>query len=136
MPDLIERLRELLGSDNRLRIAILFGSTARGTARPDSDVDVAIWPEPDFSPVEESALGAKLELALGAAVDLVRIDQAAPALRWRIARDGVVLRSHPPHAASRFLARAAIEHDDLRSLEIEAARRYRARLAAATDRRP
>ncbi len=36
-----------------------------------------------------------------------------------------------PQAAPRFLARAGIEHDELRELEIEAMRRYRVCLASA-----
>jgi hypothetical protein len=67
-------------------------------------------------------------------VDLVRLDRIQGALTWRVARDAVVLLSDPPSEAARFLARAGIEHDELRELEIEAMRRYRARLAAATSR--
>jgi hypothetical protein len=74
---------------------------------------------------------AALERATGAQVDLVRIDLVAPALRWRIARDGIVLLSEPAHVGTRFLGRAGIEHDEHRALEAEAASRYRARLAAS-----
>jgi predicted nucleotidyltransferase len=125
-----DRIRQVLLDGPPLQLAILFGSRARGTARPDSDIDLAILPEdPALSLRDESLLVANLEHATGARVDLVRVDHAAPALRWRIARDGIVLLSMPPQVAPRFLARAGIEHDELRELEIEAMRRYRARLA-------
>lgn len=87
--------------------------------------------DPALSLREENLLAANLERATGASIDLVRLDRAAPALRWRIARDGIVLLSSPPHAAARFLARAGIEHDERRELEMEAMRRYRLRLAAS-----
>ena len=108
----------------------MFGSRARGTARPDSDIDIAILPvDPTLSLGEENLLVADLERATGAPVDVVRLERAAPSLRWRIARDGVVLLSDPPTAAPRFLARTGIEYDERRELELEAMRRYRARLA-------
>ena len=126
-----DRIRQVLLEGPPLQLAILFGSRARRSARPDSDIDIAILPvEPELSLRDEGLLVANLERAAGASVDLVRLDRAAPALRWRIARDGVVLLSSPSHVAPRFLARAGIEHDELRDLEIDAMRRYRARLAA------
>lgn len=134
MTEAHDRIRQVLLEGPPLRLALLFGSRARKSARPDSDVDIAILPvEPDLSLRDEGLLVTSLERATGAPVDLVRLDRAAPALRWRIARDGIVLLSLPAHAAPRFLARAGIEHDELRDLEIEAMRRYRARLAAASD---
>lgn len=44
--DAVSRLRAALatGDAPRLRLALLFGSSARGTPRPDSDLDVAIVP--------------------------------------------------------------------------------------------
>ncbi len=127
-----DRIRQVLLEGPPLQLAILFGSRARGAARPDSDIDIAIVPvDTALSLRDENRLVAKLERATDAAVDLVRLDRAAPALRWRIARDGIVLVSNPPHIAPRFLARTAIEHDERRELEMEAMRRYRARLVAA-----
>lgn len=128
---LLDRLRGVLAAGPRLRFAILFGSRARGRARPDSDIDVAILPEDSaLSLMEEHTLAAELERVAGAPVDLVRIDHAPAALKWRIARDAVVLSSSPPAAAIRFLAGAGIEHDEVLDLEIEAMRLFRARLAA------
>jgi uncharacterized protein len=127
-----DTIRQALLDGPPLQLAILFGSRARGAARPDSDIDVAILPvDPALSLRDENVLVAQLERATGARVDLVRLDRAAPALRWRIARDGIVLLSNPPHVAPRFLARTGIEHDEHRALEVEAMRRYRERLAAS-----
>jgi uncharacterized protein len=127
-----DSIRQVLRAGPPLRLAILFGTRARGTARPDSDLDLAIIPvDAALSLRDENLLVANLERATGVEVDLVRLDRATPALRWRIARDGIVLLSNPPHLAPRFLARAGIEHDDMRELEVQAMRRYRSRLAAA-----
>lgn len=129
--ELQHQLRQALAKGPALRVAILFGSRATGHARPDSDVDVAILPaHVGLSLADENALAVELERAAGLPVDLVRLDHASEALRWRIARDGVVLFSDPPEAAIRFRAHAGIAHDEVRELEIEAMRRYRTRLAA------
>jgi predicted nucleotidyltransferase len=131
----LEQLRDVLSRGPRLRLAILFGSRARGTARPDSDVDVAVRPAQPLSLAEELELGAALERAAGAPVDLVILDEAPAGLRWRIARDGVVLMADPPYEASRFLARTGIAHDLDRELELDAMRRFRARIASESGTR-
>ena len=127
-----DSIRRVLLEGPPLQLAILFGSRARGGARSDSDLDLAILPvDPALTLRQENGLVAALEHVTGLRVDLVRLERAAPALRWRIARDGIVLLSDPAHVGPRFLARAGIEHDELRELEIEAMRRYRARLAGS-----
>lgn len=125
---LIDALRRVLADGPPLRLAILFGSRARGRAHARSDVDVAILPaDADLTLAAEHRLMGEIERAMGAPVDLVRIDRARPGLRWRIARDGVVLHSDPPWEAARFRARAGIERDELRELERDARRRCRER---------
>src|SRR5688572_29844 len=84
---LLDDLRSVLRRGPSLQFAILFGSRARKTARPDSDVDIAIMPTDEaMSLADEHALGAELERIAKVPVDLVRVDQSPSALRWRIAR--------------------------------------------------
>jgi predicted nucleotidyltransferase len=73
-----DRIRQALRDGPPLRLAILFGSRARRSARPDSDVDIAILPvDPALSLLDEGLLAASLERATGASIDLVRLDRAA-----------------------------------------------------------
>jgi uncharacterized protein len=67
----------------------LFGSTARGTARPDSDVDVLVDVAPDvrFSLVDLVSVKDFLEDRLGRTVDVVTREGLDPAIRDRVIRE-------------------------------------------------
>lgn len=67
----------------------LFGSTVRGTARPDSDVDLLIDVAPDvrFSLVDLVSVKDFLEDRLGRKVDVVTREGLDPAIRDRIIRE-------------------------------------------------
>jgi predicted nucleotidyltransferase len=62
----------------------VFGSVARGEARPDSDVDLALHFEPGRGVLDFCGLIADLEDLLGRRVDIV--DLAAPPRHARAAR--------------------------------------------------
>ena len=59
----------------------LFGSVARGVARPDSDVDLLIQPPQTMTLFGFSALALALEDLLGRPVDLVTYGALSPRLR-------------------------------------------------------
>jgi uncharacterized protein len=67
----------------------LFGSTARGTSRPDSDVDVLIDIAPDvsFSLVDLVSVKHFLEDNLARKVDVVIREGLDPAIRDRVIRE-------------------------------------------------
>ncbi|HEY3819356.1 MAG TPA: nucleotidyltransferase domain-containing protein [Polyangiaceae bacterium] len=114
-----------------LRLAVLFGSGARDALRADSDLDVGFLPrDPAIALAAELSLQAALERAAGRTVDLVRLDRASTLLRWRAAREGVLLVADSPREFPRFVARAGIEHGDFAPLYARTAERFRRRLAA------
>jgi uncharacterized protein len=79
------------------RFALLHGSRARGTHRPESDVDVAAW-WPSSPP-------ASFDVPLPDGVDLVVLHDEVPLeLAGRIARDGVLLFDDDPPARVRRVA--------------------------------
>src|SRR6185437_6206822 len=67
----------------------LFGSTARGTSRPDSDVDVLVDIAPDarFSPIDLVSVKHFLEDRLGRKVNVVTREGLDPAIRDRVIRE-------------------------------------------------
>jgi predicted nucleotidyltransferase len=80
-------------------LGVLFGSQARGAARPESDVDLALWlPQP---PSARELLAWRRELtdALGSPVQLVLVTpRLDPVLGFQIARHGTPVFEAPPGA--------------------------------------
>jgi uncharacterized protein len=132
----LEKLRAVLRQGPAVQLAILFGSAARGRMHSQSDLDVGIIPAgPDLTLAEELDLAAALTRATGTEVDLVRLDQASPVLRWEAAKAHISLISSAPNALPRFLAQAALDHADLAPLLADAQERLRRRLAERQPRR-
>jgi predicted nucleotidyltransferase len=113
----IDRLRQVLSSDSRIAYALLFGSRARGTPRPDSDLDLAVGLARRMEPLELGELVGKLESATGRTVDLVLLDEAPPALAYRVFRDGEVVCDRDPAAFASRKARAILEYLDFKPIE-------------------
>jgi uncharacterized protein len=101
-----------------VRLAWCFGSQARGEARGDSDVDVAVL-------VDAEALDRRGEVAtirrlagrLGRRVpstrlDLVLLNDASPLLRHRVLRDGQLLLARSEEERVRFVRQTLREVQD------------------------
>lgn len=90
-----DELRSFFERDRRGVVAAwLFGSVARGNARSDSDVDVALLFEqtpPSTYDAPQLELQAELSVALGREVDVVCMNVAPPDLRIRVLREGRLL---------------------------------------------
>ena len=83
-----------------LQHLVLFGSRARGEAGPRSDWELAYLASEGFDPV---ACQAELVLALGTdRIDLVNRRRSNGLLRFRAARDGVVLFERKAGSFERF----------------------------------
>jgi uncharacterized protein len=114
-----------------VRLAILFGSTARGTQRSDSDIDIGIVPEdPELPLNEELTLQTELSRVSGRQVDLVRLDRASTLLRWQVVRHGRALVEAEPFAAARFTADTVAEYLDFAPAFERAAENFRRVLTA------
>lgn len=105
----LKAMVEVLAAFPEVRLALLFGSEARGTARPDSDIDIAV----DAPLASLGQLGAALSSRLGAEVDVVRLDVVSIPLLEALISDGVVLHESRPGAGALWRSRvlAQLETD-------------------------
>ena len=132
----IDAVRRAVAERDDLVAAWVFGSVARGSARPDSDVDIAVLRgKPASGTLEDlpTELALYLERAVGREVDLVVIDDADVELVHRVLRDGVLVldRDRPRRIA--FEVRKRHEYFDLvpRLASIREAALRRARRVAS-----
>lgn len=107
----METLRQAIESRTDVRLAILFGSTARGTERPASDVDVAVLAR-DLDPL---ALARDLTRALGREVQIVDLESVGYPMLQAIVRDGIVVAEHERGCAARWRSRALVDLDNDRA---------------------
>ena len=89
-----------------MRLGLLFGSSARGTADEQSDVDVAIDVR---GAADRLNISAQLSAALGQEVDLVVLGDVGVPLLDELVRDGIVAYEASPYAGARWRTRALIE---------------------------
>jgi predicted nucleotidyltransferase len=113
----VEAVRKALAPyRDTIACAYLFGSQARGEARRDSDVDLAVLYR-DEPPPTLDGLGLELiaavEAATGRPADIVVLNRAAPDLVHRILRDGVLVLEGDRSARVRFEVRSRAEYFDV-----------------------
>ena len=126
--EILQVVRIRLEAEPEVLAAWLFGSRARGEARPDSDVDVAVLLRSDPPATLEGlhlGLESDLEQACRLPVDLVIVNRAPPDLVHRILRDGVLLLERDRSARVRFEVRSRNEYFDV----LPFLRRYRRMVA-------
>jgi predicted nucleotidyltransferase len=90
---LLAELRQALRTERRVRLAVLYGSVARGDEDAGSDLDLLVSLA-DGRPAVAFALTARLELLIGRKVDvaqLERVEADAPLLLDRVLDEGRVL---------------------------------------------
>lgn len=117
-------LRQVLDEDERVDYALLFGSSARGTAHAHSDLDIALGLKAGtcMEPLDLGDLVARVERATGRAVDVLLLDEASPAIAYRVFRDGRVIVDRNHRALVERKTRAILEYLDFRPIEALAAR--------------
>lgn len=117
---LIGKLRARLArSGPELVAAWLYGSFARGTARQDSDVDLALLYRSPLGPeldTPASRLEISLEEELGRTVEVVVANSGPPDLLHRVLRDGVLLLDRDRRARILFEVRTRKEFFDMQPI--------------------
>lgn len=136
---LVARLRDALASVDGVRVAYLFGSRARGNARADSDIDVAV--EFDRALDATARHDAYLDViaraedaaSLSVLVDVVDLRRTDSAVAFRAITEGSLILARTPGervAVEVFVGRNYDDDAYKRRLFEAAARRVAARWAA------
>lgn len=121
----IERLSRIAATIRGARLVVIFGSVARGRPSPWSDVDIGVsggeyW--------EGLRIGAQIGAAIGREPHVVDLDTASDALRFRVAREGILLWEDAPKTWTRFQADSAVRYFDVQSIVARCAEGVRRRL--------
>lgn len=88
---------QVVGREYPVRKIVLFGSRARGDAQPTSDIDLAVYPMPEFM-AEGRFAGCVEELETLLKIDLIFInDNTDPQLLKNIENEGVVIYEQSPY---------------------------------------
>lgn len=104
LPFDLDELRTVL-REHGVKFALVFGSRALGTARPDSDVDLAVW---SAGEIDEW----RLRGVLPDVVDLLTLRGAPEWLAGRAALDGVVVMDDDPPLRIRWQAQTCKRYLD------------------------
>jgi len=95
-----------LQADDRIHLAVLFGSSARGTSSSQSDLDIGVL---GLAAGDIPRVAVQLARVAGREVDLIDLASAPPLLRLEIARDGLLLFARPTYLWSEFRGQALID---------------------------
>ncbi|MDQ7794883.1 MAG: nucleotidyltransferase domain-containing protein [bacterium] len=108
---IVQRLGALLLEEERVRLAYLFGSLARGRTHRTSDVDVAVLYAPGFDAGDRLRLNLDLAFRLSrqlkVTVDIIDLAAARASLKHQVLRDGLLVleRDHAERVAFEVSAR-------------------------------
>jgi predicted nucleotidyltransferase len=81
---IISFLREKIDPD----LIYLFGSQAQGTARPESDVDIAYLGNSSLAPYERFMLAQELSRLIGKPVDLIDLSESTTVFQAQVVGSG------------------------------------------------
>lgn len=109
-----KNLKTLFEKENKILVAYLFGSHAKGNQTAESDIDIAVLLSATPKKTLEYHLHLMNELSkvLGNEVDLIILNTAPPMLKHQTIKHGKVIYCRDEKARIKFEARAQSEYLD------------------------
>ncbi len=104
---IVAGVKRALAGEAGVRLAIVFGSVARGAERPDSDVDVAVIARG----VELADIAARVSQAVGREADVVSLIDAGVPLIDAVLREGIVVYEGQPGVGASWWSRALMDRE-------------------------
>jgi hypothetical protein len=110
----LDALARFFESEDNILVAYLFGSHARKTDTPGSDIDIALLlsETPDRLLNYHLYLVDKLSEILGDGLDLIILNTAPPMLKHQVIKHGKIIYSRSERARITFETRAQSEYLD------------------------
>ncbi len=126
---IIEKIKAILEKDERIAFAYIHGSIVENsnTVR---DIDIAVWLKPGIDHLEYALeMGLKLELELGAPVDLHVLNNAPPPFKYSVYTKGKPIVVHDPMQHDMEVVKTILMYSDLQLLRrtIENSQHHNAR---------
>ena len=113
--DIEQEIRAVLEQHPKVTLAIMFGSMANGTARPESDLDLAVHADKPLSAEEKMRLIGDLAVLTGRPVDLIDMRTAGlPVLKQIFTKGRRILGT--PSLYATLLTRFQIDYADFMPL--------------------
>jgi len=111
LKEVIEKVKKVLEREDRVLVAVVYGSaTRRERVR---DIDIAIYAKPDMPLREFLRIEAELEREIGVPVDLVPLDRVPPELAYKALTSGVKAVSRSPVLYSALVAQVLAHMQDV-----------------------
>lgn len=111
---MIEGLKKMLQTKKNIVFAYLYGSRAKGTSRPDSDIDIAIYLSEKMTTDEYLDLKMELSEDLTKDVDLILLNEASPLLKFEVYQNHKVIFSKDKDAETSFKVKTIFEYNDFK----------------------
>lgn len=109
-----EDAARILADDPRVRLVMLFGSTADASRSSVRDIDLAILTDLELELWELLRLRAQLVEKAGAGIDLVPLNRAGIVLSWEVATSGCCLYAADRDIETDFITRAKMRYFDFK----------------------
>ncbi len=106
-----QTLQRVIHRHPHITLAILFGSCASGSAKPDSDIDIAVAAERPLTLDERAELVTEISEATGRPVDLIDLAEVGEPLLGQILTKGKRL-TEAPEPFARLLAQHWLDAAD------------------------
>lgn len=120
------RLYDFVAGREEIEAVILFGSVARGEARPDSDLDVGVLLNRKVYEAGFDLLRLIADMSDAferSDIDVVVLNGASPLLMHQVVRDGHVLYATSNRVVAEFQIYAIQQYEDTRPLRVARQRR-------------
>lgn len=136
--EVADRLAERLREEPDVAVAYLYGSTARGTPGPLSDVDVAVLlsEREDLHRRRLELISIVSEVVSSDKADVVLLNDAPPTLAYRVLHDGRLLVCRDEEARVRHWTRTVVRYVDMAPMRRALEEGQRHRLAEGRFGRP